>query len=339
MADDLLLLRSGDHLLLRAGDKLKLRAGAVTYKAAHFRPHRQRSSAEVTGVNWNAGLNRDLQLWHIFLGPAPESNASQAQQRELVRRQRGICSGFSNQTFTKPRRPGALGAVLGYDGIDDHINWGEISPGRCGSGDMTVSFWFYVGSGTATGTRRVVQYRGTGTFGTQPGWQICYTASSGVNIDSSSGFDNGSTHVAWGAALLHPQSEWHHHTHTFKRDGNWTLYIDGVSKSTLAISSVTGSVNAAAGRQLAFGHADVTHGQHMFGRLDDVRIYHRALSAGEVRALYQASATGYPNELLRNRVVAIAAEGTPPPPPENDTIAQARGTHRFLFERVHGRVN
>ena len=69
------------------------------------------------------------------------------------------------------------------------------------------------------------------------------------------------------------------------------LYVDGVLK--LSKSSIYSNVNSENIRiggavNSAYGHCDASH---FMGAIDDVRIYNRALSASEIKQLYQGKGT------------------------------------------------
>jgi hypothetical protein len=77
------------------------------------------------------------------------------------------------------------------------------------------------------------------------------------------------------ASVSNP-TEWHHYALTY--DGsNQKLYIDGILATT---TSKTGSINT--------NSTNLRIGEYFNGFIDDVHIYNRALSAGEIKALYES---------------------------------------------------
>lgn len=113
-----------------------------------------------------------------------------------------------------------------------------------------------------------------------------YNAASVLTIFSS-GDPNGNFTNAFGATqygdgvstrVNNADGFWHHGCATF--DGtNWRIYQDGLLKNTKAMATNT-VLNV-----LNFGRAPGTT-DYFQGNLDNIRIYSRALSAGEIFALY-----------------------------------------------------
>jgi len=99
--------------------------------------------------------------------------------------------------------------------------------------------------------------------------------------------------VPQNAAITSPSyndGKWHHAMCVANRTGNLVLYMDGVSKATVDISSLSAQ-NISTSDCLEIGGYNNASGNcstnlHFIGSLDDVRIYNRALSAQEVQQLY-----------------------------------------------------
>jgi hypothetical protein len=104
----------------------------------------------------------------------------------------------------------------------------------------------------------------------------------------------GSTDLASTAAL--PAGAWSHVATTW--DGStWRLYVDGVQRASRAFA---GPIAVSSGALKIGGNA--LWGEYFSGRIDDVRIYNRGLTAAEV---------------LRDRDAPVG--GTAPPPPPDTT--------------------
>jgi hypothetical protein len=94
---------------------------------------------------------------------------------------------------------------------------------------------------------------------------------------------NGGQLAAWKGAssttlvsAAPPASGWHHLAYTF--DGTTRrLYVDGAEKNSSTMAGETGAV--------AEGHIGSYGTQHFAGTLDEIRLYRRALTAGEVGQL------------------------------------------------------
>jgi len=173
----------------------------------------------------------------------------------------GLILGASGNTATTTAI-GAIGQALEFDGVDDYVQLPVIALG----GDTgTMGGWFK--SSTTTGSHRFV-----GRY-----WQ---QHSVGLYNGNYGGYWN-NTAVNSGIAI---DTEWHHLMMTY--DGslgsdNIKLYLDGTAIKTV---DVTGSnLNEDIDWQIG-AHGDA--GMYWNGQIDDVRIYNRALSAAEIKRLY-----------------------------------------------------
>lgn len=86
-----------------------------------------------------------------------------------------------------------------------------------------------------------------------------------------------------------PTGSWHHVVGTF--DGHTlAVYIDGSRATT---SAVSGTIRPSTGTNLMIGADPIDPARKFTGAIDEVRVYKRALSAGEVAALYEAEDPAY----------------------------------------------
>lgn len=84
---------------------------------------------------------------------------------------------------------------------------------------------------------------------------------------------------------------WHHVAATYAA-GSWNLYVNGALEASASSSFISQSDGV-----LAFGRKGNTLSWMGFidyydGQLDDIAIYRRALTAGEINAIYQAGSAG-----------------------------------------------
>ena len=104
--------------------------------------------------------------------------------------------------------------------------------------------------------------------------------------------------------------EWFHIAGTYTQsDGNQRLYLNGVLRDTdlhvagNTVVPLTGI--SACYNKFNIGYSCVNNG-YFNGRLDDVRLYNRALSAGEIKTLYTQSLSKFnktPTNILKNGLV------------------------------------
>src|SRR5262249_33601814 len=97
-----------------------------------------------------------------------------------------------------------------------------------------------------------------------------------------------------------PTNTWSHLAATY--DGaTMRLYVNG---SQVASRSQTGAIQTSTG-VLSLG-GDPTYGQYWQGKIDEVRVYNRALSAGEIASDMSLPEPGAPLQLVSG-VITLAA--------------------------------
>jgi hypothetical protein len=149
-----------------------------------------------------------------------------------------------------------------------------------GMATLTVAAWIYV-DGTATGGS-VIDKRHTGT----PDWNSYYVVIDltnfryGPTVTNASGTASTFTASAVGSLVL---NTWQHVVMVY--DGaNVQMYINGAASG--APGSLTGAVMSSS-VELAIGNMPYNLG--FGGKIDDVRIYNRALSAADIMTLYTST--------------------------------------------------
>jgi hypothetical protein len=109
---------------------------------------------------------------------------------------------------------------------------------------------------------------------------------------------------------------WHHFAMTWSgTTGNWTLkfYIDGLWDSTHSVSAnqTTGPYG-----NLAIGRAGDFNGNYVDGRLADVRLYNRPLSAAEIGQIYLKG-----SDVFRREFIPVITAGAAPTITQTNPIA------------------
>jgi prepilin-type N-terminal cleavage/methylation domain-containing protein len=165
-------------------------------------------------------------------------------------------------TFTT----GKVGNAIQFDGIDDYVGTGKIL--LTGSLPFTMTGWVSVATSGST----------KGFWGQNDYAEFGLSNSTTVNCWTSSGrtvsFQNP------------PTGTWHYHTVSWSASG-LKLYMDGVE---VAASSPGGTItNSAYNFNIGGGGIWAATGGYLNGSIDDVRVYDRALSAAEIRSLYNAT--------------------------------------------------
>jgi prepilin-type N-terminal cleavage/methylation domain-containing protein len=177
---------------------------------------------------------------------------------------------------------GKIGKALIFDGVDDYVSMGnKFNMGT--TQDFTLVAWVKVNA---------LQASSQGVVGKLP-WSC---GGYGIEI-----YPNGTiygnlktqTASACGCSLSRssassPLNEWYFLANTIKRNDKNSLYFNGNLSTSGSISSLYGcsvdnSFNFTVGAPPGSG------GNYFNGLIDEVRVYNRALSDSEIKALYDAT--------------------------------------------------
>jgi hypothetical protein len=183
---------------------------------------------------------------------------------------------------------GISGGALDFDGTDDGVLVGT-SAALLGSGDFSLAAWVKVDPGSPTGT--VIQQREPGATGYQGEYMLNVNSNGTVNFfvygTSAYQFDLTTT------ATIN-DGQWRHIT-ALRQGITGRIYIDGVEAA-----SGSGTVQVLESRAVSIGYDHRDLNKRFDGGIDDVRIYERALSAGEIDGLH--------GDLVPNRAPAFTAD-------------------------------
>jgi hypothetical protein len=169
------------------------------------------------------------------------------------------------------RVSGKIGGALKFDGIDDWVTVAD-APALDLSSGMTLEAW--VNPSVAGGWRTVLLKEGAGNMAYE-------LYANNPDVARPAGYfttPGGGLRGVTGTAVLQA-NVWTHLAVTY--DGaNMRLYVNGTLARTVAR---TGAIVATDG-PLHIGGNEVWGGEWFAGLLDEVRVYNRALSAGEIQA-------------------------------------------------------
>jgi len=236
--------------------------------------YNQGSATKQTSTKTPTGLESGLVGHWTFDGPDMLTNVADISGQ-------GNHGALQGQTSTTTVI-GTIGQALDFDGVDDGIDIGNIS--AAGSDfdlqDYTSSMWIYKTATPGSVQALVSRFTSAG----DPDAVFHNTI---LNNDSLRFYfhDINYTGALYDSSDTVGNNEWHHivylRDNTNKRV---TFYIDGVQDSggwqTYIDSAVASSNNP-----LRLGES-ASGSQFFDGKLDDVRIYNRALSADEITQLY-----------------------------------------------------
>lgn len=189
--------------------------------------------------------------------------------------------------------PGVIGQAMGFDGVDDYITMGNQEDFYVGVGDLSYCYWLKTTdtSGQPVG-KGVWNYNAWGSYLSGAG-DVRFEMK--LINPPGSGFNKGTLVVNDGI--------WHHVCGTYDRDDLLSVYTDGQLSNTQNMSTGDGyDMNNGA----AFMMGDGPPG-HFEGAIDDVRVYKKVLSPGEIVGIYTStkpsSMTSSPNSLVTNGLV------------------------------------
>lgn len=184
--------------------------------------------------------------------------------------------------------PGKIGQGASFDGVDDYIQ--VNSPTSLDDlGPMSISAWVYPkSSGESAAGIIIHKSSGFGAFG----WQFVIDSASTPGVLSPYFSRDYTTtdlqHIV--TSGLVPINKWSHIILTW--DGSVTaanvkIYLNGAEVTYTTTIDGVGDLVSDSSSSMQIGNN--TGGSRSFdGSIDDVRIYNRALSADEVRALYNS---------------------------------------------------
>lgn len=177
----------------------------------------------------------------------------------------GFAAGYVSQAF-------ALDGVSKYVAVPDSADW------AFGTNEFAIELW--ANFATVAGTQAMLgSDEGPGSTKKWIFWRT--GGSLGFHIADGSG--GGAT---LGSAGFNPVAGQWYHVGVTRSGSSFTFYVNGAALSTDSSSFTVPDANA----PLTIGQAE---NQFFFGgMLDDVRIYNRALAAGEVLAIFNAGTNG-----------------------------------------------
>ncbi len=170
------------------------------------------------------------------------------------------------------RTIGVLGQAMKFDGTDDHVSLGNTITGLEGT-HTSVSSWIKLDPAFAD-RGEIFNASTNGSSGN--GIDFAVLADKHVrfyNYNASGGYLDSSTILS--------TNIWYHLVGVYEQDTSLKIYINGVQDATMG----TNSANSGLGSTYAIGKS-ILLGTPFKGSIDEVRLYNRTLTAGEVLQLY-----------------------------------------------------
>ena len=216
------------------------------------------------GTNTNSTLNQGLVGHWTFDSKDLKNNV--ADRSGLGNN--GYMSGFG--ATSSAVTAGKLGQGLKFDGVNDYVQTVVINDASITS--FTYSLWFKT---SASQNNKVLI-----SWANNSKWcRVNSTNNIQCNVaDTALGAANGSTVINNG--------KWHSLIYVAKTDNTQQLYIDGILDGPGTTTIAPGLFDLVRIGASAYGSPS----SYFNGNIDDVRIYSRALSASEIKQLYNAGA-------------------------------------------------
>jgi hypothetical protein len=173
---------------------------------------------------------------------------------------------------------GKIGQALQFNGTNQYVTTGTTGL-PTGSNARSVFAWIYV-SGSTGNEQDVFSYGNAGTNGQASNFGV---QAAGLKLFFSSWGASGFT---FNSNLAVTTGAWHFVGYTFTGSGTVTLYLDGAFSQS-SVSGFNTVIPAPSDASVIGSGPNGQEGARYFnGRIDDVRVYNRALSASEVQTLY-----------------------------------------------------
>ena len=221
-------------------------------------------------------------------------------------------------------------------GTPDKLKFGSVADGT--ATDYSVSFWAnYTDQSSDPVFLATQNWASSGNRG----WGLYMQGGGNTRVVVS----DGSTKSDFKPANVVRDGTWHHYLVTFARTGDLTVYVDGAFATSKTMANVTQSIDVDA--PLNIGQDGTgTYNAHLVNLLmDDLGIWRRALSPGEVAAIFNAGKTGknieqvpaIPNPFVQSTVPALNATDVIPNAPLS--IAITDGITRLDTNSVSVTIN
>ncbi|MFN5912242.1 MAG: LamG-like jellyroll fold domain-containing protein [Bacteroidota bacterium] len=237
--------------------------------------------------------------------------------------------------FSDNDRFGNANKAMFFDGVDDYIDFGNLSNYQFGSSSFTVALWIYadmgqIGQGIPIGKRGFEGSDKAYMFG----WDSNGTGTTTGELMLYYRDDNGDVgHPTWQTQTISGNT-WTHIAMVFDRSMEQLhLYLDGVLENSRDISGLTTfDASGTSAGELMAGRSS-NGGQYFAGLVDDIYVFRRALTGGDISALFNT-----PDPLLEIEENGLASLKAFPNPAQNLLTISKEGTTSAEIISANGTV-
>ncbi|MDD4062226.1 MAG: LamG domain-containing protein [Candidatus Pacebacteria bacterium] len=182
---------------------------------------------------------------------------------------------------------GKVGGALDFDGTDDYVNCGSGTSLDSITTQVSISQW--IKFNTSQNTRCFI-FRRLDT--SHSSYAIGVDDSTNNIIKFYTLTDTGNSNTLT-SPLTYNDGNWHNVVGVWNGTNKF-LYIDGMQVATIAFS---GTMNNWGSANLYLGSLS-GYAQFFNGSIDDIRIYNRALTAEEIRLIYESGLDGVDDNII-----------------------------------------
>jgi hypothetical protein len=181
---------------------------------------------------------------------------------------------------------GEVSNAMHFDGASAYVQAVDQPQLDIGTGDFSIDAWVKIASSADdTGIVVLLDKRDSST-----GYHMfLWDRNPGLQLADSSGYTNYRS-----TAVVPADNKWHLLAVTVVRNSHTgiTWYLDGAPVGNFDPTAHTGSVSSPAPLVIGVRSANQYGGGFFKGSIDELEIFNRALSSGEVLSLYQAGSYG-----------------------------------------------
>jgi len=166
---------------------------------------------------------------------------------------------------------------LSFDGVDDYVLVGDQSELDVGDGDFTLQAIIKVSS-SISNYGYVISKR---FYSIGNGYEMYVNSTGQIRLSIL----DGSSETGFTHSTLVNDDTWHFIHGVFDRDGNGTVYVDGIAGTGVELGQ-QGSIDN--DKVFVIGEFSTLNGRVLDGLIDEVAIWTSALTSSEITALYNS---------------------------------------------------
>lgn len=187
------------------------------------------------------------------------------------------------------------GNKLLLDGVDDYMSVPDADSLDVGVGDFTIAAWIRLDA-MAGKSQPIFMKQTTGAVG----FALYLDINRRIALQGRDASAK-ARYAETGTTVLSPNT-WYHVVGVGNRNEGYRLYINGVQEQTTRTNVLSNQAGSLSNATDAVVGANLSLSTYSKGRLDEVRLYKRALSAAEIAALHAGGSTppasGQPNIIV-----------------------------------------